>query len=372
MQSKQGYLYFIFFPLFFVASVFIPLNSFSQKAISPDSAISQASSLLYSDPYKVKIFVDSVLADNSHEISSKTKARAYGIIAKSKYLLGDYPAALEYALKYLKTIRNVGNELNLEADALNILGVIYQAQNDYSKSIGYYSESLKLREQMNDKKLIAASLGNIGMVYQEMKKPEQSIEYLLKAKKILESLNNKYELANTLNSLSNIYLDAGQLDSAYKSINVAIKIKTEIGDSSTLTVAYCNLAGILSDMKRINEAELFYRKSIALANQLGNKNTLRSAYDYFSEFFEKTGRPDSALHYSRLFKILNESLFNSEKASQIAELQIKFNNEQKEKLRDLEQKAKDAEQKVKVNRLQFLIASSIIILLITLLFSFFI
>ncbi|MGZ6523160.1 MAG: PP2C family protein-serine/threonine phosphatase, partial [Bacteroidia bacterium] len=73
-----------------------------------------------------------------------------------------------------------------------------------------------------------------------------------------------------------------------------------------------------------------------------------------------------------LFKILNESLFNSEKASQIAELQIKFNNEQKEKLRDLEQKAKDAEQKVKVNRLQFLIASSIIILLITLLFSFFI
>jgi serine phosphatase RsbU (regulator of sigma subunit) len=124
-------------------------------------------------------------------------------------------------------------------------------------------------------------------------------------------------------------------------------------------------------MKRFKEAESSYRKSILIAGATGNANTLRLDYDFFSVFFEKTNRPDSAYHYLRLFKNLNDSLFSTEKSSQIAEMQMQFENEQKEKLRELEQKAKDTEQNAKLERQKLFTGGAILILLLTVVFSIF-
>jgi serine phosphatase RsbU (regulator of sigma subunit) len=356
--------------LFFIFFALLNFSVFSQQKNLTDSLLlSKAARILYSDPQNAYYLVES-LFKNTETISPLVKSKGYGIMSKAKYLLGQYPQATDFAFIFLKSSREI-QDRTLEADALNILGILFHAQSDYIKAIQYYKSSLAIREKLNNKTQIAASLANIGMVYQETKKADSALLFLVKAKNILVSLDNKYELANTLNSISNIYWDVKQLDSAYSYQKSAIEIKTEIADSSSLGISYVNLAGILLDMNNKKEAESNYRKSILIAQRTGNKSTLRFGYDYFSVFFEKTNKPDSAYHYLRLFRNLNDTLFNTEKSSQIAEMQLRFENEQKEKLRILEQKAKDAEQNVKLERQKLFTVAAILILLLTIVFSVF-
>jgi serine phosphatase RsbU (regulator of sigma subunit) len=359
------------FKLFFCFLFLLPvIAGFSQEQNPQDSLLLvRASTTLYNDPGMSYDMVDSLLNSNK-EIKQLTIAKGHGLMSKAKYLLGQYPKATDLAFLYLKEAREIQNK-TYEADALNILGIIFQAQSDYDKAINYYLSSLAIREKLNNKTQVAASLANIGMIYQETKKTDTALKYLQKAKNILVTLDNKYELANTLNSISNIYWDAKQLDSAYNYQKAAIDIKTKIADSSSLGTSYINLGGILLDMKKVKEAEENYRRGILIAKKTGNRNILRLGYDYFSIFFEKMKRSDSAYHYLHLFKNLNDSLFNVEKSSQIAEMQMKFENEQKDKLRELEQKAKDAEQNAKLERQKLFTVASILILFLTIVFSAF-
>lgn len=357
----------VFFLAFFLLESFV---SFSQQKDQSDSLLLvKASGTLYNDPQASYIFVDSLLR-RKEAISPLIKAKGNGIMSKAKYLLGQYPKATDLAFIYLKQAREIQNK-TLEADALNILGIIFQAQSDLDKAIMYYKSSLAIREKLNNKTQVAASLANIGMIYLETKMADTALEYLQKAKNILVSLDNKYELGNTLNSISNLFWDVKQFDSAYYYQKEAIAIKTEIADSTSLGISHINLGGILQDMNQINEAEENFRKGILIAGKMDNKNTLRFGYNYFSVFFERIKKPDSAYHYLKLFKNLNDTLFNAEKSSQIAEMQMKFENEQKDKLRDLEQKAKDAEQNTKLVRQKLFTTAAIVILLLTIVFSIF-
>lgn len=356
----------IFFFVFFLSFSF---SLFSQQKEMKDSLLLvRAAGTLYNDPQASYLLVDSLFRKEA--INAVIRANGHGIMSKAKYLLGQYPQATDLAFIYLKESQEIQNK-KFEADALNILGIIFQAQGDYDKAIKYYLSSLGIREKLKNQTQIAASLANIGMIYQETNKADTALLYLQRAKNILVSLDNKYELGNTLNSISNIFWDVKKLDSAYYYQKAAIDIKTEIADSTSLGISYVNLGGILLDMGRMKEAEENYRKSILIAHRTGNKSTLRHGYDYFSDFFARIKNSDSAYHYLRLFRNLNDTLFNTEKSSQIAEMQMKFENEQKDKLRELEQKAKDAEQNAKLERQKLFTIAAIVILLLMIIFSVF-
>jgi len=86
------------------------------------------------------------------------------------------------ALKYLRNLKN--DELNYEA--YNILGVIYNDLNDFKKSIEYHQRALKFAETnilLKNDNYVAVTLNNIGVVYQNSNDHETALEYFLKAYK---------------------------------------------------------------------------------------------------------------------------------------------------------------------------------------------
>ena len=76
---------------------------------------------------------------------------------------------------------------NLSA-ALNNIGIIYQKQESYDRSLEYHIKSLKIKEEIGDKRGASISYNNIGIIYEKQGTYDLALEYFLKALKIKKKL----------------------------------------------------------------------------------------------------------------------------------------------------------------------------------------
>ena len=98
----------------------------------------------------------------------------------------------QYAYDFAKKIRSKKQM----AFALNTQGASFWVEGDYEKSIKYFTQSLKIKEEIGDRKDIAASLGNIGAIYQMQGNYSKAIEYYTKVLTAGEKLKDKNLLGN--------------------------------------------------------------------------------------------------------------------------------------------------------------------------------
>ena len=82
------------------------------------------------------------------------------------------------------------------AFALNTQGASFWVEGDYEKAIKYFTQSLKIKEEIGDRKDIAASLGNIGAIYHMQGNYSKAIEYYTKVLTAGEKLKDKNLLGN--------------------------------------------------------------------------------------------------------------------------------------------------------------------------------
>ena len=89
----------------------------------------------------------------------------------------------------INLFRNLGKQekfvfLKAKSNAVNVIGIVYYNQGDYVKAIEYYTKSLKIKEELEDKLGMAATFNNIGMVYYDQGNYAQAINYYTKSLKI--------------------------------------------------------------------------------------------------------------------------------------------------------------------------------------------
>ena len=82
---------------------------------------------------------------------------------------------------YYKALKII-DEVNFKNEALTVynnIGIIYDRQKNYSKSLEYYNKVLALAKEEGDKNTMGISYSNIGTVYAEEGKKQTSIRILL-------------------------------------------------------------------------------------------------------------------------------------------------------------------------------------------------
>ena len=79
------------------------------------------------------------------------KVDLYYEIAKQHYLQSDYENSFNYAFEGLEFAKKI-NYKRGEGILLNLSGAIYRDQYILDSAMFYFSESLKIREEINDKK----------------------------------------------------------------------------------------------------------------------------------------------------------------------------------------------------------------------------
>ena len=247
---------------------------------------------------------------------------------------GDFEKGLECFLDALDVMYELGDQSWI-ATAKNNIGSVYVYLNDDSLAMVYYKDALSIYKEIKDENGMSLALGNIANVYNEKGQHKKAAEYYLQAVKLDEKNNNIQQLGINYTNLATAYGDMKDNKNAIKYYEKALSVFKTLGNKNGLSVTYLTLSYFYRDLKKYNKSRKNLKQSYNITKEIGAKHTLMKIYDEFAFLDSVDGNYFSAFENMKKYTQLKDTIYKSEKSEQIAEMQTKFNTEQKEKENEL-------------------------------------
>jgi class 3 adenylate cyclase len=263
----------------------------------------------------------------------KDIARSLKLIGDVYYRQGNYPLAMEYYQKSRKIQEEIGNKDGIASTLRNIGNIYYRQDND-NLALEYYQKSLKLYEEIESKDGVAACLNNIGNIYNEQGNNTMALENYQKSLKLYEEADNKQGVGYQLCNVGLIYEKQGNYALATEYYQKSLKIAEEGGDKQDLTYPLAGLAQVNLKQKSYDKSIEYSEKGLKIAQEIQAPREYRDIMGTLYETYKLKGDYLKALEYHELYKMMNDSIFDVDKAEKIANL---------EAIAEVERKAKEIE-----------------------------
>jgi serine phosphatase RsbU (regulator of sigma subunit) len=263
---------------------------------------------------------------NAIRIAEKNKNKVKQIlllndIGKTYRYLRNADKALEYHLQALNLAKELAND-TLQAKIMNQMGADYNLKKDYSNSEKYRIDALEITNKIGDIQEKTIALNGLGVVSSRQKKYPQALDYLFQSLQLnRQKANNQDLITATLDNIGDVYTFLGEYDKAWQYLN----------------------------------------EGLQTAQAIKSKNRMQESYESLWQFYEKKKDFQKSLEVYKLFVALKDSIFNVQKSQQVAQQQILYETEKKERENQLlraTEKAKDAQ-----IRSQFILTIAIVCVL---------
>ncbi|MDR8389630.1 tetratricopeptide repeat protein [Aliifodinibius sp. S!AR15-10] len=295
---------------------------------------------------------------------------------------GKTEEALDYHSRALEIMKQLNDHEGL-ATTLGYIGIIHDVRGHYAEALRAHQQALELRESLGDKKGAAASLTNIGIVYQKVGKYEEALDFYDRSLVVWNELEMPDQIASTLNNTGAVYELLQNYEEALKYYQKALAIWKERGNSYSISIALSNVGSVqmylgdyISALEYQNEAlhnretlgdkygvantlldisEVYLEKgepdsalvaaehSLALSEEIGSWSLIRDTYEMLYTIYESNGDYENALTHYRNFRMAQDSIFNSESQSVIAELQEQYRTRQQQQRIELLQQTQEVQ-----------------------------
>lgn len=282
---------------------------------------------------------------------------------------GNYDEALELELKALEFRKQIGDDART-ANTLNNIGIIYDEQGNYKRALEYYHEARKIYESLNDEGKIAMVLVNMAIVLKAQGEYAKVIGYYKEALAIYQKLNNKFGIAVCDANLGSVFYNLPNYDSALHYSLLATKEFESQNIQQFLGSSLCNAGMAYYKLGDHEKAKSYLLKSKMLNRQYDNKKELAFDMIYLSNIYHSEGllqlaeneasealtiaikinalqqvmearlalaeiqasKNDFKKAYSeyREYVLVKDSLYQQDKARQIAQLQTEYETVKKE------------------------------------------
>lgn len=262
----------------------------------------------------------------------------------------EYNLALDYFFQALKMDEANDNEQSTSY-ALNNIGLIYQEMNLNEKALAYHQRALAIRKTYNLENDQIASLNNIGINLKDLGRIDDAIASFKQGIALAKKTNNTIDHFKLLDNLANAYQISGALQLALQTHLEALNKIDDYGASKTNQLAtISNIIALYNRMDKPRMALQYIEKGKALMAsfpqaELGYAELyLNSAESYYMLDDFKNARKDRD-H----FITLKDSVFSERNAKAIADLEVKYETDKKER-EILIQRAELAEHKLTIQQ----------------------
>jgi len=303
-------------------------------------------------------------------------ARINNNLANLYETLDNYPLSLEHHFKSLSINTKIGRQAGIAINYSNI-GLVYWALQNDSLAFIYFQKALKIDKQLNRKTGLPAIYTNLGMYYQKKENDSLALEHYFKSLELNTEINDKYGQSINHRNIGLILTNKGMFDSAYYHLYTSLKIETELDNKLgfaeiysclgflhyTMTIDSLRLLNknniILKDkIYHYNQSQEYINKSINLFRLLNSVSSTIELYKLLSQIKSELKDYKSALENYILYETLKDSIFSVSNNIKISNLEMRRENELKDKEIVILQTEKKAQQ------LQsYLLGSGVIVLL---------
>jgi two-component system NarL family sensor kinase len=243
--------------------------------------------------------------------------------------LGKRDSAFYFLFQALR-LHNVSGDSAEIASTYIYLGNLYTAYKEPVKSLQSFQIALKIFGQLNDTLNIIRTFTGFGYHFYELHEYKEALSYFLKAVYLSQVTGNESFLAGAMNNVALCYDIAGEYKKAKPFYFSALRYYKENDLKTDAAMSYYNIGNLYANTMNPDSALVFYRQSLALANELHQPERAVVCLQRIAEAYAGKGNYLKAYEYHLQSTSLSDSLLNTEKVKQIAEMQTRYETETKE------------------------------------------
>ena len=240
-----------------------------------------------------------------------SEAMAYSLMGYDYWSFGNTIKHLEYTLKALSIAEETGNSA-LIASVKNNVGHYYNysPQPDYPKALQLYLSAEGNAAKAKSYKIQSWALMNLGVLYYSINKIDSALIYSQKAYELCIRIGYKDYLGYILTQVGGIQVKMGNPSLAVSYYDLAIKESSKIKSPRFVNVACEALARYYYGNNQIDSSLFYAKRAIAAVQNTSFTNWSIGPAKLLLNIYKKTNS-DSALKYSEMYRLANDSLYSA-------------------------------------------------------------
>lgn len=225
----------------------------------------------------------------------------YAYALMNKGLLKDILVIEQKVIPIIKILTQADNasleSISLIALFKNSIGNAYLLTNDLEPAYRYYSESLTLRERLNDSSSIADSILNIGLVHYYKGEYELALDHEKRALEKYKEINDKFGVLNTTVNLAVLLYNQGKWDDSIEIINESMELAISYKNIKFVSALYQILGDIYENKGDFDKAIESLNQSYRLKEKLNNPKLLGDISISLSHLYIEKNDSKAALEH---------------------------------------------------------------------------
>ncbi|MGD1944691.1 MAG: ATP-binding protein [Croceivirga sp.] len=265
-------------------------------------------------------------------IDSISLTQFYTILSNTAYFRNNYEKSIGFDRKALEYN---ASDLRKRAKSFLNIGTTYDLLRDYEKSDAYYKKALEAAKAGKEKRMTALVQSEMGALKVNLKEFAEARRLFGLALAHFEAVNDKTMMAHTLQYLAKVHVELEEFDQAIAKYEKALSIAKEINSRSTEAHSTCQLALAYYKKKDYPNAEKYFLEAKSKFDALDESNMQTWVLSRLSDLYAATNDYKKAFEYLEIVKARDDSLLSATSAKNIAEMEEKYQNEQKQQEIDL-------------------------------------
>jgi len=269
-------------------------------------------------------------ASDSKKIKYKLgEAESYSNLSLVSFYGGKFEDNLKYSLLAIDLFEQIGDKEKL-AKEYGEMGYRMKTRNS-QKAVYYMQKGMKISEKYHYKKPLLSIYNNYGILKKLQNETDSALYFFDKCLKLKERIKDSVGIPYSLNNIGEIYMERKQFKEAKELFDKALLIRYKLNDKYGIADNYAYLGDLLHAQKKYTEAIVYYNKSLEVSSKYGFKNLLQHNNRMISECYEYANNSKAALVSYKKYVYYKDSILNTETNAKIAELEVKFETNKKEK-----------------------------------------
>ena len=219
------------------------------------------------------------------------------------------------------------NQKSDMADMLTNIALIQKETGDKEKAMKNYVEALGVEEEVGDSASIAIISNGIGLLNMDRDSLDLALQYLNRAREMFNHLRQFSREASVLHNLGIIYQKKNEYQRSLPYLRKAKELFKKEDDVMGEAYVLHGIGTAMARLKMYRQAENDYMEALSLARKHNLPLLIRDTYKNLYQFHNDRSHYQQALKYHVLYTQLKDSLFNKEKADQLAKIQTQYETE---------------------------------------------
>ncbi|MEK7256792.1 MAG: transcriptional regulator, partial [Bacteroidota bacterium] len=241
----------------------------------------------------------------------------------------DYSKATECLLNALGIAERAGNP-GWQGWVVHRQAIVAARLKKYQEALQEYLEAARFCGEAKDSLCVAESLEQVSVMYGSLQDFENAERYHVIAMPLIEKYGGETQLGAALNNYGNINSWAGRYAPAVRNYERAIAVFQKLGKPLEIAKAKNNLADAYKYLHRYAEAKAILEECMDINQKNNFLQSLMTNYANLSVLYDSMGNYRQAFLYLHDYHYLKDSLIGAETQQKIAELQVKYEAQQKE------------------------------------------